>query len=218
MFDLAENAEILLRTLFHYRDIGAYLLHEFVIMPDHIHLLLTPCATTSLEKAIQLMKGGSSHRIHKQREHGMEIWQRGFYDWTVRDASDWHTKVEYIQMNPVRAKLAAAPEDWPYSSTNGRFTMDLRPDKYQERSSGAKAPIIPAQAAGLKPRPPEEVSSVKAPIGGAQTVGLKPRPREENVHGSMAAGASSRFPDENARDRAIVERAGGSDVHRENCK
>ena len=144
--------------MFHYRERNVYLLHEFVVMPDHLHLLLTPSATTSLEKAIQLIKGGSSHAIHKQRGHKMEICQEGFHDWTVRDAHDWQTKVEYIRLNPVRAKLAPKPEDWPYSSASGRFRLDPVPDRYLLIASGAKAPILPAQTPGLKPRPPKEQS------------------------------------------------------------
>lgn len=155
MFDMAENAEILLATLFHYRDANAYRLHEFVVMPDHLHLLLTPGATISLGKAVQLIKGGSSHRIHKQREHRGEIWQKGFYDWTIRDAADWGTKVEYIRMNPVRAGLIPSPDDWPHSSASGRFSLDPVPNKYSAFASGAKAPVTVAETAGLKLRPPE---------------------------------------------------------------
>jgi REP element-mobilizing transposase RayT len=145
-----------MRTLFHYRGLGDYLLHEFVAMPDHLHLLLTPCATTSLEKAVQLIKGGSSHQIHKERNQKMEIWQQGFHDWTIRDANDWRTKVEYIRVNPVRAKLVESPQDWPYSSANGQFTLDPMPDKYWREASGAKAQITSPAAPELKLRPPNE--------------------------------------------------------------
>jgi len=72
------------------------------------HLLMTPGATTTLEKAVQLIKGGSSHEIHTQRGHGMEIWQVGFHDWTIRDCEDYRAKVGYIRMNPVRAHLVEA--------------------------------------------------------------------------------------------------------------
>ena len=156
VFQVPEIAEILVQTIFHYREQNAYLLHEFVVMHDHLHLLLTPSATTSLEKAIQLIKGGSSHRIHKQRDQKMEIWQEGFYDWTIRDANDWKTKVEYIRLNPVRAKLAGKPEEWPYSSASGQFTLDPVPDRYRQLTSGAKALVAPMQTPGLKPRPPRE--------------------------------------------------------------
>src|SRR5437016_3174624 len=81
IFQISEIAQILLRTLFHYRDQNAYFLHEFVIMPDHLHVIITPSETTSLEKAVGLIKGASSHQIHKERNHKLEIWQQGFYDW-----------------------------------------------------------------------------------------------------------------------------------------
>jgi putative transposase len=156
IFQAVEIAEILIETMMHYRDKRTYLLHEFVVMPDHLHLLLTPSATTSLEKAIQLIKGGSSHAIHKQRGQKLEIWQEGFYDWTVRDVHDWETKVEYIRMNPVRARLTEQPGDWPYSSAGGRFSLDPVPDRYLPFASGAKAPSIAEHTPGLKPRPPKE--------------------------------------------------------------
>jgi hypothetical protein len=125
-------------------------------MPDHLHLILTPSETTSLEKAIGLIKGGSSHRIHKGRGHKMEIWQRGFYDWTIRDTNDWHTKVEYIWTNPVRARLAARPTEWPHTSARSEFRLDPMPAKFFQVTSGAEAPLSPAHAPGLKPRPPED--------------------------------------------------------------
>lgn len=159
VFQVPEIAEILLQTMFDYRERNEYLLHEFVVMPNHLHLMLTPSATTSLEKAIQLIKGGSSHRTHKQRQQGMQIWQEGFHDWTIRDADDWRSKVEYIRMNPARAKLVVNPEDWPYSSASGRFTLDPVPDRYLQFTPGAKAPGGPTRTPGLKPRPPKEHSA-----------------------------------------------------------
>ena len=154
MFQVSEIAETLLETLFTYRDRGSYLLHEFVIMPDHLHLILTPSSTVSLEKAMQFIKGGSSHRIHQHRGQKMEIWQVGFYDSTIRDYNDWQTKVRYIHENPARARLVDKPQEWPYSSGNGRFRVDPIPAKYL--SSGAKALVLPAPTLGLKPQPPKE--------------------------------------------------------------
>jgi len=130
-------------------------------MPDHLHVMLTPGTTTSLEKAIQLIKGGSSHRIHKERNQRMEIWQQGFYDWTIRDFSDWQAKTEYIWMNPVRAKLSTTPAEWPYSSASGRFALDSMPEKFVPLASGAKALTEPAQTLGLKPQPPKEETALR---------------------------------------------------------
>ena len=155
-FQVTETADILLNTLFHYRDSGAYLLHEFVIMPDHLHLMLTPGHQTSLEKAVQLIKGGSSHRIHKERGGRMEIWQVSFHDWTIRDLEDWKAKANYTRMNPVKARLCERAEDWPYSSANCRFSLDGVPVRYQNLASGAKAQAVGTPTPGLKPRPPKE--------------------------------------------------------------
>jgi len=141
VFQVTENAEILVQAMIRYRDQRHYLLHEFVVMPNHLHLLLTPSAITTLEKAVQLIKGGSSHEIHKQRENAVKIWQEGFHDWTIRDTHDWQSKVEYIRLNPVRARLADNPEDWPFSSASGRYRLDAVPSRYAGFASGAKAPV-----------------------------------------------------------------------------
>ena len=141
VFQVTENAEILVQSMLRYRLQNAYLLHEFVIMPNHLHFLVTPSVNTSLEKAVQLIKGGSSHEIHRERENSIKIWQEGFHDWTIRDAQDWRAKAEYIRLNPVRAKLADKSEDWPFSSASGRYTLDAIPDRYAGFASGAKAPV-----------------------------------------------------------------------------
>jgi putative transposase len=124
-------AEILVHRILACRDKSAYQLHEFVVMPNHFHLLLTPGETTSLEKAVQLIKGGSSHEIHRQTGNHMEIWQVGFHDWTIRDGEDYRTKVGYIQMNPVQARLVERSEDWPFGSACGKFALDSVPEKFK---------------------------------------------------------------------------------------
>ena len=159
IFQVPKNAKILIDILFKYRNQDAYQLHEFVVMPNHLHLLLTPSHTTSLEKCIQFIKGVSSHEIHKQRDHKLEIWQKSFHDWTIRDESDWREKAEYIRMNPVRAKLVPNPSDWPNSSASGTFLLDPMPDKFHELSSAAEAASHSDMILGLKPQPPKEARS-----------------------------------------------------------
>ena len=104
-------AQLLLDTLQHYRREGKYRLHAFVVMPDHIHLLLTPLDIT-IERAMMLIKGGFSHRM----ETRLPIWQRSFTDRRMRDRADFLTHRNYIHHNPVRARLCQRPEDYPYSS------------------------------------------------------------------------------------------------------
>ena len=139
LFCVAETADIVVEMMLHYRATGAYLLHEFVLMPNHLHLMLTPGQTTTLEKAMQLIKGGSSHEVHKRRGHRMQIWQPGFHECTVRDAQDFRIKAEYIRMNPVESRLVEKSEQWDYSSASGRFQLDEWPTNF---ASEAKASAL----------------------------------------------------------------------------
>ncbi len=106
-------AELFLETLHSYRG-RAYLLHEFVLMPEHFHILITP--SVSLERAVQFIKGGFSFRAKKELESSMEIWQTGFSDHRIRDARDYRIHVDYIYRNPVGRKLVESAEDYPYCS------------------------------------------------------------------------------------------------------
>jgi putative transposase len=102
---------LFIETLQHYRAEGRYKLHAFVVMPDHVHLLITPLGIT-VERAVGLIKGGFSHRLGSK----MPVWQKGFDDRRCRDAEDFITRKTYIHMNPVRAALVSEPHQFPYSS------------------------------------------------------------------------------------------------------
>jgi REP element-mobilizing transposase RayT len=67
-------------------------------MPEHVHLLITP--ETSLERAMQLIKGGFSHAFGSEFGRTKEIWQRGFTDHRIRDAVDFEIHRIYIHQNP----------------------------------------------------------------------------------------------------------------------
>jgi putative transposase len=95
-------ARLMLATVHHYVGTG-YQLHAFVIMPDHLHLLITP--TESVEKSVQLIKGGFSFPAKKELEWNGEIWQPGFTDHRIRDEDDWARHLEYIRTNPIEARL-----------------------------------------------------------------------------------------------------------------
>jgi putative transposase len=116
-------ADLLIATFARYRDEGKYLLHEFVIMPDHVHALITPSMETSLERAVQFIKGGFSFRL---RARG-PVWQASFTNHRVRDFEDYEHHREYIWMNPVRARLAATAEAYRYSSAAVVVRLDAVP-------------------------------------------------------------------------------------------
>jgi putative transposase len=89
-------------------------LHDFVIMPDHIHLLLTVKDGMTVEKAMQLIKGRFSHRLSHEFGHKGEVWQRGFSELQVMSRESLETHREYIGQNPVKAGLVISADEFPF--------------------------------------------------------------------------------------------------------
>jgi len=120
---------IFTRTLLDYRDRKLFQIHAFVLMPDHFHLLLMPSAETTLERAVQYIKGGSAHAIGKELDLRFPVWQRGFSDHRIRDVEDYQLHVRYIEQNPVKRKLVVSAGDYAWSSASSRFQMDEPPQR-----------------------------------------------------------------------------------------
>ena len=78
LFQSDRMGQLLMDVLFHYQRQSRYHLHEFVVMPDHFHLLLTPIPPVTIEKAVQFIKGGFSYRAKKELGFAGEIWQTSF--------------------------------------------------------------------------------------------------------------------------------------------
>ncbi len=128
-------ALLLLDVLLHYREQGRYLLHEFVVMPDHFHLLITPAE--SLERALQLIKGGFSYRARKDVGSIGPLWQPSYHDRRVRDVREYRAFRQYIHQNPARKGLAVEGEGYPYSSASPRFRVEDLPQRLKPDSSRA---------------------------------------------------------------------------------
>jgi len=111
LFQVETKAKMFLETLQHYRAEGRYKLHAFVVMPDHVHFLITPQEIT-IERAVGLIKGGFSHRAGSK----FPVWQKSFNERRMRDAEEFIARKEYIHQNPVRGHLVARAEDYPFSS------------------------------------------------------------------------------------------------------
>jgi len=123
LFQRAEVADLMVTTFLKYCDAGEFELHEFVVMPNHIHLLLSLNDQQPLSRVIQLIKGGFSHSL---REHGIvfrAVWEQRYYDRRLRDANEFAAFSEYIRQNPVRKHLVANAEDYPYSSAGKRIEV-----------------------------------------------------------------------------------------------
>lgn len=120
-------ASLLIEVLYEYRKRGKYLLHEFVIMPDHFHILITVGPELSIERAVQFVKGGFAFRAGKQLGLRAPIWQRGFSDIRVLTVAQLEGIRHYIRSNPVTRHLAERPNDFLYSSAHSGFELDPMP-------------------------------------------------------------------------------------------
>ena len=112
LFQTDANANLLLQLFRDDRDKHRYQLHAFVLMPDHLHLILTPGPNISVEKAMQFIKGGFSFRLKSK----MPVWEDSFKKLRMTDRESYETHRDYIHENPVRAHLCAHPEEFPFSS------------------------------------------------------------------------------------------------------
>lgn len=122
LFVRTANAELLVSVLFRYRDQGRYRLHGFVVMPEHVHVLLTPASNQTIERCAQCIKGGFSYEVRKQ--FSGEIWQPGFHEHRIRCETDFLNQLAYIAANPDKRGLAN------YAFVHTRFLdrIDPMPD------------------------------------------------------------------------------------------
>jgi putative transposase len=121
-------ARLLIDVLQSHREKARFQMHEFVVMPDHIHVLLTPAAKVSLEKCVQFIKGGFSFRAGKELGFTGEVWQSGYNQHRIKDARDFQQHALYIRENPVRKHLCEAPDAYAYSSAGGDFAVNPVPE------------------------------------------------------------------------------------------
>jgi putative transposase len=90
-----------------------------VILPDHLHLLLwLPEGDRDYSTRLRLIKTFVARRVdapmNERREK--QVWQRRFWEHTIRDEEDWRRHVDYVHYNPVKHGYVSAPGDWPHSS------------------------------------------------------------------------------------------------------
>ena len=111
IFEISRVAELFVDTLLHYRRLGHYKLHAYVVMPDHVHLVLTPQSIT-LAQAVGLIKGGFSHRF----DTSLPVWEDSFTAYSIANNHDLEVVRAHLHQLPVRAELASAAELYPHSS------------------------------------------------------------------------------------------------------
>lgn len=122
VFQTTANAELLLATLFRYREQSRFLLHGFAIMPEHLHVLLTPAET--IERTAQLIKGGYSFAVRKLCS-GL-VWQSGYHAHRITCSEDYRNQLAYIARNPEKRRLV----DYPYVHTRFLEQLDRAPTRW----------------------------------------------------------------------------------------
>jgi putative transposase len=127
LFQVTETAALLQRIILEYRTEGRFLLHAFVIMPDHFHALITPAPEVSLEKAMQFIKGGFSFRLKSK----LDVWMRSFNESQIMGAEKFVGCVHYIEENPVRRGLASTAATFQFGSA-GCGELDAMPEHLRD--------------------------------------------------------------------------------------
>jgi putative transposase len=125
LFVVTRHAELLVKTIFHYRDQGRFQLHGFVVMPEHLHVLLTPAPNQTIERCAQCVKGGFSHEVRAQFTG--EVWQVGFHEHRIRGEEDFRRQLGYIAANPGKRGLV----DWGFVHTRFLERLDPMPGRFE---------------------------------------------------------------------------------------
>ena len=114
MLQSERNATLMIDVLRSYVRAGKFRLHDFVVMPDHVHLLMTVGVCMTVERAMQFIKGGFSYRLKRECGYLGEVWQRGFSETRVESRQSRLAHRKYIAANPVKEELADALGEFPY--------------------------------------------------------------------------------------------------------
>jgi putative transposase len=109
-----DHARILFEeTLETLRQRHGFYLFGYVLMPEHVHLLLSEPTRQSLATTLRVLKGETSKHLKGDR---VQFWQRRYYDFNVLTYEKYTEKLKYIHRNPVARGLVDNPEDWLWSS------------------------------------------------------------------------------------------------------
>jgi REP element-mobilizing transposase RayT len=136
-------ARMVVESIHHHAEVlGRYALHAFVVMPNHVHMLVSP--RIPLPKLTRTLKSYTARQANWMLGlSGNPFWQEESYDHLVRDQSEFNRIRLYIEHNPVCAGLATEASGYPWSSAAepaGRL------------STGAASRLPPAGATGGRPR------------------------------------------------------------------
>ena len=114
----SEVAALVLENLLHF-DGQRYRLLAWVVMPNHVHVLIETLQTP-LAEILHGWKSFTAKAANRLLGRESEFWQREYFDRYIRDEEHFGKAVRYIENNPVKAGLVKAPEEWPFGSARFR--------------------------------------------------------------------------------------------------
>ncbi len=112
-----EAAQIVIDAWRH-RDGVSYDLISWVVMPNHVHVLINQYNDHPLERIVARWKSFTATMINKTIGRTGTLWMPDYWDRYIRDEDHFRRVVDYIHNNPVRAGLVNAPNEWPWSSAS----------------------------------------------------------------------------------------------------
>jgi putative transposase len=121
----AEACAVFVLALERVRQSYGLCVYGFVIMPEHVHLLLNEPEHGSLAQALKSLKQGVARQLALRAEE--PFWQERYYDFNVWSERKFREKLRYLHRNPVKRGLVAKPEDWPWSSFRHYATGETCP-------------------------------------------------------------------------------------------
>ncbi|MFC1712683.1 transposase [Candidatus Poribacteria bacterium] len=110
-------ADIIENALLHF-DGERYYLHGWVIMPNHVHALITPRRAHRLLDIVRSWKSYTANKANRILGRNGTLWQAGYFDRFIRNDHHFAAALAYIEDNPVKAGLCSKPEEWRYSSAS----------------------------------------------------------------------------------------------------
>jgi putative transposase len=116
-------ARIVVGSIHKGADLGHYELGAYVVMANHVHLLIRPLIAP--DRLLKSLKGATAREANRLLGRtGEPFWQKESYDHYVRNASEFERIRIYIETNPVKAGLVRNPEDYPWSSAGVETSLD----------------------------------------------------------------------------------------------
>ncbi|HEX8284002.1 MAG TPA: transposase [Pyrinomonadaceae bacterium] len=115
----AAVASLVESALLHF-DGERYRLTAWVVMPNHVHILITPRPPHTLSSIMHSVKSYTAREANKLLRRTGQFWQEEYFDRYIRDAAHYAQTIAYIEANPVKAGLCYLPQDWPHGSASKR--------------------------------------------------------------------------------------------------